>query len=34
MHRLGRIPPTEAEAKYYNQLRASQPTGSQNLEGA
>ena len=34
MHRLGRIPPAEAEAEYYDQLDASQPAGSQNLEGA
>jgi putative transposase len=34
MHRLGRIPPTEAEAEYYDQLDASQPAGSQNPEGA
>jgi putative transposase len=34
MHRLGRIPPVEAEAKYYDQLDASQPAGSQNSEGA
>jgi putative transposase len=34
MHRLGRIPPAEAEAEYYDQLDASQSAGSQNLEGA
>jgi putative transposase len=34
MHRLGRIPPAEAEAKYYDRLDASQPAGSQNPEGA
>jgi putative transposase len=34
MHRLGRIPPAEAEAEYYDQLDASQPAGSQNPEGA
>jgi putative transposase len=34
MHRLGRIPPAEAEARYYDQLDASQPAGSQNPEGA
>jgi putative transposase len=34
MHRLGRIPPTEAEAEYYDQLDSSQPAESQNLEGA
>jgi putative transposase len=34
MHRLGRIPPAEAEAEYYDQLDARQPAGSQNPEGA
>ena len=34
MHRLGRIPPAEAEAEYYDQLDAGQPAGSQNPEGA
>jgi hypothetical protein len=34
MHRLGRIPPAEAEADYYDQLDVAQPAGSQNLEGA
>jgi hypothetical protein len=34
MHRLGRIPPAEAETEYYDQLDASQPAESQNLEGA
>lgn len=34
MHRLGRIPPAEAEAEYYDQLDASRPAGSQNPEGA
>jgi putative transposase len=34
MHCLGRIPPAEAETEYYDQLDASQPAGSQNLEGA
>lgn len=34
MHRLGRIPPDEAEAEYYDQRDASQPAGSQNPEGA
>jgi putative transposase len=34
MHRLGRIPPAEAETEYHDQLDASQPAGSQNLEGA
>lgn len=34
MHRLGRVPPAEAEASYYAQNVTSQPTGSQNPEGA
>jgi putative transposase len=34
MHRLGRIPPAEAETEYYDRLDASQPAGSQDLEGA
>ena len=34
MHRLGRIPPAEAEARYYDQLDARQTAGSQNPEGA
>ncbi|GLP79440.1 hypothetical protein TUM20984_08600 [Mycobacterium antarcticum] len=34
MHRLGRIPPAEAEAEYYDQLDASRSAGSQNPEGA
>lgn len=34
MHRLGRIPPAEAEAQYYSQFVTSQPAGSQNPEGA
>jgi putative transposase len=34
MHRLGRIPPAEAEAEYYDQLDASRAAGSQNPEGA
>lgn len=34
MHRLGRIPPAEAEARYYDQLDASQPADSHNPEGA
>ena len=29
MHRLGRIPPAEAEAEYYDQRNARQPAGSQ-----
>ena len=34
MHRLGRIPPAEAEANYYAQTVTDQPAGSQNPEGA
>lgn len=34
MHRLGRIPPAEAEARYYADHATSQPAGSQNPEGA
>ena len=34
MHRLGRIPPAEAEAHYYAQLVTGRPAGSQNPEGA
>ncbi|KKC01820.1 transposase, partial [Mycobacterium nebraskense] len=34
MHRLGRVPPAEAEARYYSQRVADQPAGSQNPEGA
>ena len=34
MHRLGRIPPAEAEADYYAQHVTDQPAGSQNPEGA
>jgi putative transposase len=34
MHRLGRIPPAEAEARYYAQNVTSQPAGSQKPEGA
>lgn len=34
MHRLGRVPPTEAEAAYYDRTVANQPAGSQNPEGA
>ena len=33
-HRLGRIPPAEAEANYYAQTVTDQPAGSQNPEGA
>ena len=34
MHRLGRVPPTEAEARYYSQRVTDRPAGSQNPEGA
>ncbi|TXH21857.1 MAG: IS3 family transposase, partial [Mycobacterium sp.] len=34
MHRLGRIPPAEAEARYYSQLVTGRPAGSQKPEGA
>jgi putative transposase len=34
MHRLGRVPPTEAEAHYYSGDVTDQPAGSQNPEGA
>lgn len=34
MHRLGRIPPAEAEARYYAQHMTGQPARSQNPEGA
>ena len=34
MHRLGRIPPAEAEAHYYAQHVTGQPASSQNPEGA
>ena len=34
MHRLGRIPPAEAEARYYSELVTGQPAGSQNPGGA
>jgi putative transposase len=30
MHRLGRVPPTEAEAHYYSQHVTDRPAGSQN----
>ncbi|GJN96611.1 hypothetical protein NJB1907f44_23970 [Mycobacterium marinum] len=33
MHRLGRIPPAEAEARYYSQLVTGRPAGSQNPGG-
>lgn len=34
MHRLGRVPPAEAEARYYAEHVTDQPAGSQNPEGA
>ena len=34
MHRLGRVPPAEAEARYYAQHVTDQPAGSQKPEGA
>jgi putative transposase len=34
MHRLGRIPPAEAEARYHAERVANQPAGSQKPEGA
>jgi putative transposase len=34
MHRLGRVPPAEAEANYYSQTVTGRPAGSQNPEGA
>jgi putative transposase len=34
MHRLRRVPPAEAEARYYAQTVTDQPAGSQNPEGA
>jgi putative transposase len=34
MHRLGRIPPAEAEARYYAEHVTDQPAGSQKPEGA
>lgn len=34
MHRLGRVPPAEAEANYYSQTVTDRPAGSQNSEGA
>jgi transposase InsO family protein len=34
MHRLGRVPPTEAEAHYYSGHVTDQPAGSRNPEGA
>jgi putative transposase len=34
MHRLGRVPPAEAEARYHAEHVTDQPAGSQNPEGA
>ena len=34
MHRLGRVPPAEAEAHYYSEHVTDRPAGSQNPEGA
>jgi transposase InsO family protein len=34
MHRLGRVPPAEAEADYYSEHVTDRPAGSQNPEGA
>jgi putative transposase len=34
MHRLGRVPPAEAEAQYYSEHVTGQPASSQNPEGA
>ena len=34
MHRLGRVPPAEAEAQYHSQHVADRPAASQNPEGA
>jgi putative transposase len=34
MHRLGRVPPAEAEARYYAEHVTDQPAGSQNPEDA
>ncbi len=34
MHRLGRVPPVEAEARYYAENVTDQSAGSQNPEGA
>ena len=34
MHRLGRVPPAEAEAQYYSQHVTDRPAGSPNPEGA
>ena len=34
MHRLGRVPPAEAEARYYAEHVTDQPAGSHKPEGA
>jgi putative transposase len=34
MHRLGRVPPAEAESQYYSEHVTRQPADSQNPEGA
>jgi putative transposase len=34
MHRLGRVPPAEAESQYYSEHVTGQPADSQNPEGA
>jgi putative transposase len=34
MHRLGRVPPAEAEAQYYSKHVTDRSAGSQNPEGA
>lgn len=34
MHRLGRVPPAEAEAHHYFEHVTDRPAGSQNPEGA
>jgi putative transposase len=34
MHRLGRVPPAEAEDHYYSEHVTDRPPGSQNPEGA
>ena len=34
MHRLGQVPPAEAEAQYYSQHVTDRPAGSQNPQGA
>jgi putative transposase len=34
VHRLGRVPPTEAEATYFDRAVACQPAGSQEPQGA